>query len=166
MQRLRQFIGDESGATVVEFALVAGVLFTILFITIEFAIIWLQTAMLENAMVTASRYARTNYSYSGTDAPDYDACSNLPRNDTVICLVRRLGGGMMNPDEISFNARVLGKNWGAADLSSTTSGTGTKGDIVIYEAQYMKPILNPLIRPFFSGGVYVIKASTLTQNEQ
>lgn len=163
---LQRFLRAEDGATIVEFAVVGGLLFMLLFIVIEFALIWLTTAMLENAMVTSARYAKTNFSYTGAEAPDAANCQYMNRDDTVRCLVTKLGGGIVNPAEIVFKTRILGKNWGSADMSSTTEGLGENSDIVIYEARYEKEIHNPLIRPFFTNGKYVIRASTLTQNEQ
>ncbi|MBA4274481.1 MAG: hypothetical protein C0436_02375 [Alphaproteobacteria bacterium] len=160
------FWRDESGATIVEFAFIAVILFTLLFIIIEFALIWLSSAMLENAMITAARYAKTNFSYSGSGTPDAVTCSNMPRDDTVRCMVGRIGGKIVDPNAIVFSTRVLGKNWGSADMASTVAGTGGKSDIVIYEAHYERELLNPLIRPFFTNGKYVIRASTIIQNEQ
>ncbi len=164
----RRFACDEAGATAIEFAVIMTLLFTFLFIIIEVSFIWMTSSMLENAMITASRYAKTNFNSptAGVVTPDYDQCANLPRNEMVRCLVRRTGRGMIDADEISFNARVLGSEWSNANLGNTASGYGGKGDVVLYEAQYARPFINPLLWPFFPGGTYVIKASTLIQNEK
>lgn len=166
MKLVRAFLRDENGATIVEFAVIAGLLFTVIFMIAEFALIWLTSAVLENAMVTASRYAKTNYSYAGIDPPDAATCANMQRDATVMCMVTKLGGQFVDPSKIMFSTRILGKNWGTADVNSATSGTGGKSDIVVYEARYERTLYNPLISPFFTNGKYVIKASTITQNEQ
>jgi Flp pilus assembly protein TadG len=58
-RRLGRFMGDRSGATAVEFAMVVGPLLFMLFSIIELAMVFLITSTLENATTEASRKVRT-----------------------------------------------------------------------------------------------------------
>jgi Flp pilus assembly protein TadG len=92
MPRLRHaFLSSREGATAIEFAIVAPVLFLLVMGVIELGLIFFTNAVLEGATNIGSRIGKTGYSSGG------------PREDYIMSRIRELSGGILNTDNLTIS---------------------------------------------------------------
>ncbi len=149
------FRRDERGATAVEFALIAPLLFLSLFSLVEIGMLGMMASGLDNAVDNAARMIRTGRGDGPTSAPAFE---------TVIC--DKLGG---NATDCRSRLTVsVQKFTGFADANAVVSAApngsfnkGTAGDIVIVKADYKWPLMTPFIATAYnrSGPMEITLAS-------
>lgn len=94
--REKSRLSDQRGATAVEFAVIAALLFVILFGILEFGFIFLQEHFVANAAregmrigVRANNYNAADFPYNSTTSPDAATCdSTTNRSVKIDCQVR------------------------------------------------------------------------------
>lgn len=156
--RLRR---DERGATAVEFALVAPLLFFALLSLVELGMMGMMISGLDNAVVEVSRKIRT-----GQD----DGPSTAAAFEDQICAI--LGGGTACRDRLSISVQKY-SNFSNANAATDMPpddqfDKGSPGDIMIVKADYRWPLMTPFVATAFDrhGPLEVTLASrTAFKNE-
>lgn len=148
---------DTGGATIIEFAMVAPVLFLLMFGMIEYGLVMATQSALEGATSQAARDYKAE-SRAGSTRANPGAIRNRIRDNARALL----GGGTLR-----VTARVI--NWGNAantgGAPSANSGrAGTNGQVVQYRAYYWYRVKTPIMSRFL-GNTVILPASTVVQNE-
>lgn len=188
--RVRRFIRCRKGGTAIEFAIVAGLLFTFLFGIIEFAMYSLASVLLEGSMREASRFGITGYLPAG-----------VSREDRITQIVDKITMGLVDTTDSSYKLDVLvypsfadigkpepwddinppGNNNGVYDVGEAytdvngngkwdddmgASSAGGPGDIVLYTVRYDWPLWSYLAT-LIGGedGKLPLQASMAVRNE-
>lgn len=159
--RARRFRRDESGATAIEFAFVAPVLFLTLLSLVEMGVLGMTIMNVDAAVLESSRRIRT-----GRD----DAAASAQAFEDQIC--SNMGGGLATCRErlvISVNRfdKFADANALAAAPPDGTFDKGGAGDIIIVKANYRWPLLTPLLANMERGGPtdVIIPARAAFKNE-
>lgn len=92
--KFKRFPSAEDGATAVEFALVAPVLFFLAFGIVETGIVYAADILLKNATYDAARTGRTGFVSDGKT-----------QDDTVKQKILSQAGVLMDPDKIVFTSK-------------------------------------------------------------
>ncbi|MCE2926711.1 MAG: pilus assembly protein [Rickettsiales bacterium] len=174
----------KSGASIIEFAIVAPVLMLFLVGFIELGLMYFTSTVLEGATNVSSRVGKTGFAPTGTSREDY-----------IRSEVERLSGGYLTPDMIqiealSYNAfSAVGQpepcttfvdpppcingftdvnGNGQWDADQGSAGPGGMGQIVLYKVSYPWPIFTPLMANIIGGnsGTYTISAIATVKNER
>lgn len=190
VERLRKFCRCNKGTTVVEFAIVSMLLFTVLFAVVEFSMYSLAGVLLEGSMREASRFGITGYSSGG-----------VSREDRITQIVNSTTLGLINTSDASYKLDVLvypsfaciGKPepWdddppagngngqydagepyndingnGKHDDDVGLSGAGGPGDVVLYHVTYNWPLWTYLATLIGGDdGTLPLQASMAVRNE-
>jgi Flp pilus assembly protein TadG len=161
ISRARLFRRDERGATAVEFAFVAPVLFVALLSLVEMGVLGMMIMSVDAAVLDAARRIRT-----GRD----DAASTAQAFEDQICA--NVGGGLQNCRDrllISVNKfdRFADANAVASAPPDGTFNKGGAGDIIIVKANYTWPLLTPLLANLEHDGPtnVIIPARAAFKNE-
>ncbi|WFE89268.1 pilus assembly protein [Roseibium porphyridii] len=139
---------DESGATAIEFGLVAIPFFLILFGIVEVGLIHMVNRMLDNAVIEASRMIRTGQAQtSGFGADDFEGeiCNALP---AFLCSTERIVVVVDQIDSFSAAASTNDMYDADGDLvedSSYTAEANNSGEIVMVNVVYRWPMITSLL---------------------
>jgi Flp pilus assembly protein TadG len=166
--RLSGFLKNRRGAAIVEFAIIAAVLFLLIFGIIEICLLFWASYELENGVATAARLVRTGQVQSGgLDASKIKAqlCSQaviLSNCSTAVQLdVETFGtlGAMQAPAAVD----------GAGKLRSDfTCNPGGPGAYVLVTAFYEWPLVIPLTSAVLgnlANGNFLLRAAAAFKNE-
>ena len=135
-----RFVADDRGATVIEFAMVAVPLFSLLIAALETALISFSQQQIETAAETAARTITTGRAQSAsmTQQQFHDAtCATLPNYLSCAKLIVDVQRAS------SFSAVTLSTPTITYDSSGkpvTAYAIGGAGDIVIVRAMYLWPL--------------------------
>jgi Flp pilus assembly protein TadG len=168
MVRIRQKISratlfrrDERGATAIEFAFVAPILFFALMSLVEIGMLGMMMMSVDAAVLDASRRIRT-----GRD----DAAVNVQTFEDQICA--RIGGGLQTcRDRLLISVKRFDKFADANAVASAppdgTFNKGGAGDIIIVKANYTWPMLTPFLAKLDHDGPtnVIIPARAAFKNE-
>ena len=173
------------GASTIEFALVAPVLFLLIFGFIELSLIFFNYLVLESATSITSRTGRTGYNNSTLDRPTF------LRQE-----IGRLSQGIIDTQRLTISISVFAEfnelqpepcvapqtppcpgtpgldyldsnGNGRWDDGNGSPGAGGPGDVVAYRVSYPWRILTPLLSQIIGrNGVYVIRTSAAVRNER
>lgn len=153
----RRTRSHQAGATVVEFALVASLLFSVLLAIVDFGHMFWVNLTMQHAVREGARYAVTGRA-------DLDPTPGNPteRCDAVIEKIRRESMGLYDQvvQRVDFKTVAGG--------AVTTLGAGScygAGQIIVVDVQAAAPVLTPFLRPLFTGGEYRFSVSTTMKNE-
>jgi Flp pilus assembly protein TadG len=142
MSRIRQnlrFGRDERGATAVEFALVAPLLFFSLLSLVEIGMLGMMSSALDNAVVESARRIRTGRDDGPTSASTFKSqiCTNM--------------GGAVNScmDRLTVSVQKFPKFYDANQVAAAPPAgqfnKGGPGDIVLVKANYRWPLITPFL---------------------
>ncbi|MDX2095768.1 MAG: TadE/TadG family type IV pilus assembly protein [Alphaproteobacteria bacterium] len=189
---MRRWMRDTAGATAIEFAVVSGVFFMLMFGIIEYGMIMLTKVAIESATQQVGRSASIGNNVAG--------CAN------PVCSIKKIIAdktvGLVNPKSVIVTATVVSgattgtpptpdmcladaanpfpatcppgapfqNNNGVAgyQLSAglTAGSIGGAGDLVEIRVTYLWRVLFPLFRSQFGrNGVLTITSSTVVKNE-
>lgn len=165
---LRRARRDRSGATAVEFALVAAPFFFLLFAMIETAAVFFTSTVLENAVLETAREIRTGQAQA----------AGMTRNgfrDAICDRIEVVG----DCDRLEFDVQVFdGFNSvdqsspvnpdGSLDTGSFGWNPGEAGDIVLVRVFYRWSLLTPNFGGALSnmsGNQRLLSAATVFRNE-
>lgn len=150
----------QRGASAVEFALIAPVLFMLMFIALDMGLaLWVNLTM-QYAVREGARYAVTGQ--SNLDP----AASGQQRYLAVIQEIKNNSMGLYNMVDPSYVVTVNGTASSySAQGSYSNSMFGSAGDIIVLQLNCTWPLLTPLIRPFFAGGNYSFSVAATMRNE-
>jgi Flp pilus assembly protein TadG len=146
---------DDGGATAVEFALVAPILFFSLLSLVEIGVLGMMSAGLENAVDDAARRLRTGREDSATSSSDFESqvCARFA-NSSAECRDRLV----VSVQRFTRFSDANATNQAAPDGSFNKGGAG---DIIIVKANYAWPLMTPFLLTAFerSGPFEVTLAS-------
>ena len=180
---LRGFRDDETGSTLIEFAMISVALVTLLGGIVEFSMIMLAKNSMEAATNISSRLGKTGYADGG-----------LTREETILAEVERRTGAIIDPEKLEITSKAydqfdqIGKPepWndanedgfpdpgeytdingnGQYDQDMGIAGIGGSDDIVVYTVSYPWRVFTPLIGRFFgSDSTLTLTASSVVKNE-
>lgn len=182
---MRKYWQDRSGATIIEFALVAPVFFLLLLGIIEFGMIGFSQVAIESAVSATAREASIGKS-TGGDRIAYvqthirTKLSGLINvNQLVIAANTVVAGGVSHRPDICMSSppRVGGacppgtpwedvnKN-GVYDAAVPATTLGSSGDIIEVRVYYPWRIQMPFLSHMFgTNGVFMITSATIVKNE-
>jgi len=161
---------DVAGSMVVEFAMLAPVLFTLIIAVIQISLVFLTQQGLETAAENASRLVMTGQAQNGTltatqfktsacqGLPTFLNCNNLMIDMTV---VTSFSSATLSVPTLTYD------NTGKVSNSFAYS-PGSKGSIVVMRLMYLMPNLTAL--PGFNlsnqpGGKRLMISTTVFKNE-
>ncbi|RZI42421.1 pilus assembly protein [Herbaspirillum sp. HC18] len=144
----------QRGASAVEFAIIAPLLFFLLFAIVDAcAMLWVNLTM-QHAVREGARYAVT-----GRTDLDPNA-SNQQRFRAVIEKIKDSSMGLYDKVE----PRINGIGYGETDKYN--SGMfGVAGEIFVLRIDCSWPLLTPLLQPFFDNGTYRFSVAATMRNE-
>ena len=167
-----RILKKQEGATVIEFAIVAPVLFLIVFGIIEFSIIMFVSSAVESATVIGSRFGITGNNYAEF-AGDYNDDNNDGIADTasreafIRAEVEQRTLGLLNPTRLEVTSEpfaTLGAVNRGANLTNQNAGAGDEA--VLYKVSYDWPVLTPFAGlAFGEDGVFRITSTVVAINE-
>lgn len=132
-----------------EFAIVATMLFTVVFGCFEFACLMYSQITLQNAVREAGRYAMTGNHLPDPNNPGH----NLSRTASIL--------------QVATNA-AMGLDVANIQISSVNGGSGNAGgpgDTVTISLTANLPLMTALVGQYFNHGVYTTTVSTTFRNE-
>jgi Flp pilus assembly protein TadG len=177
---------DRTGSAIIEFAIIAPILFLFLIGFTELALIFFTNAVLEGATNIGSRIGRTGYTAGGVVREDYirseiqrlsggyldtsllnisilsyDNFGNVGRPEDFI---DANGNGTYDPGE-SFTDVNGNSQW---DADRGITGAGVRGAVVLYRVTYPWELFTPLMRDLIGdpNGILNITAVATVRNER
>lgn len=155
MSRLRLFKNNIGGTAIIEFAVVAPVLFLLLTGFIELGLILLATSLLEGATDVGARIGKTNYTLNDLDRKTY-----------ILNQINNYSGGLLNPANITITVKSYKFSNTGVVGAATSNFVGGAGALVEYRVSYPWQLFTPLFSSVFgTGGVYTINAVSFVRNE-
>ncbi len=168
MRRLRRFLRNRRGSSLVEFAIMAPLTITMLIGIVELGMVFLVSSSLENAVLASSRFGITGSTADGTT-----------REDVIRDVIEQNTYGLVPLDEVTIDTIVydnfsdIGEPEPFADTNANgvfdtgepftdvngngqydtdvgLAGLGGPGDIVLYRIRYQIQSLTQLFDPFFT----------------
>ncbi len=139
-----QFRADENGATAVEFALIAPLLFLSIFSLIEIGALGMMVSGFDHAVTESARRIRTGRDDGATSAAGFE---------DQIC--GRLGGDLVKcKNRLVVNVqrynRFADGNAAVAAAPTGQFNKGAAGDIIVVKADYRWPLMTPFIATSFN----------------
>ncbi len=148
LPRVRLRLRDDGSASV-EFALVATMMFTVIFGCFEFAFLMYGQITLQNAVREAGRYAMT-----GNHLPDPNhPGQNLTRTASITQVAQQAAMGLS-----VANIQI-------SSVAGGTNNAGGPGDTVTISLTANLPLITGLIGQYFSHGTYTTTVSSTFRNE-
>ncbi|MFK3738886.1 TadE/TadG family type IV pilus assembly protein [Massilia sp. TN1-12] len=145
----------QSGATIVEMAIVAPVVLLVLLSLLELSIIFFSTLTMQYAVREGARYAVTGQ--SNLDP----ATANQQRYAAVIQKIRSNSMGFY--DKLGTTISVNGTKYATTNYSNAMFGSA--GSIIVLTLDCDWKITTPLLSPFVTDGKYHFSVSTVMRNE-
>ncbi|MEI8295077.1 MAG: TadE/TadG family type IV pilus assembly protein [Alphaproteobacteria bacterium] len=141
---------NASGAALVEFAMVAPVFFAIMFFVFEFGVIMFIQLNLQQGLDAGVRL--------GAVSPA-----------TVQSAILQQMQGFADPSLVtvtiqSYSSFAAMNSYNPNTFNPGTPGTGSEGDVVLYQAKYTYKAITPVVTSFL-GSTVVLTAMTVSKNE-
>ena len=182
--KIKELTRRDEGSTMVEFALIAPLLATILIAIVEFGTIMFSSILMESGLRDASRFGITGREVAG-----------MTRLENIVQVISDRTIGLIDMDAASIDIMVYpsfsqagsgedyvdGNANGSYDVGETftdsnasgtwdsdigVAGAGGAGDIVLYRISYDWPILTPFASTFIgTDGAFQLRASIAVRNE-
>ncbi|MEN3291499.1 MAG: hypothetical protein V7642_752 [Burkholderiales bacterium] len=145
---------SERGASAVEFAIVAPLLFFLLLAIVDVSVLFWVRLTMQHAVREGARYAVT-----GRD--DFDpAAVNRQRHVAVIEKIKESSMGLFERVEPRINGIAYG------DPGGYQGGMfGISGQIWVLHIDCSWPLLTPMLQPFFLDGKYRFSVAAMMRNE-
>ena len=148
-------LGDATGATLLEAAIITPLLLLLTFSIADFGGLFYVYLALENGVSQATRQAITG---NAVDDPAHPG-TPLSRAEAIKAAMRSATPTLNIPDgAFSFEHMAVGG-------SSWTGGTGGPGEIEKVTINYTWTLMTPLLRPFFTNGQLNMRVESMMKNE-
>lgn len=135
----RRFRRDERGATAVEFALIAPLLFFSLLSLVEIGMLGMISSGLDNAVIDAARRIRTGRDDGATTGADFKSQICTKMGGSVSACMSRL------TISVQKFPKFYDANQVAAAQPAGQFDKGGPGDIVLVKANYRWPLMTPFL---------------------
>lgn len=147
---------NSKGQTIVEFALVSLLLFTFIFAIVDFAVMFYVRLTMQHAIREGTRYAITGQGGPGG------------RKDALVQKIRENSCGLYeknaNQQTVPSVSVVTPRDKTYTNYSSIPD-TGKPDQIISVSLNYSWPLLTPILRPFFTNGMYTFTVHATMKNE-
>ncbi len=153
--RLRRRFRDQTGANLVEAAVITPLLLLLTFSIIDFGSLFYCYLALENGVSQATRFAVTGNTMADPNNPS----QQLDRAGSIMAAMRNATPTLTIPDSAFAFAHM------SPGSSTWTAGTGQPNDIDKVTVTYTWAILTPLLRPFFAGGQITLRVQSAMKDE-
>jgi TadE-like protein len=154
LRRIRR-LTDETGANLVEAAVITPLLLLLTFSIVDFASFFYAYLSLENGVSQATRYGVTGQKMDDPDNPG----NQLSRESSIKTAMRQATPTLTIADN-AFGFKHMAPNG-----SSWIGGTGGPDDIEKVTVDYVWTFSTPLIRAFFTNGKVALKVESTMKNE-
>jgi Flp pilus assembly protein TadG len=144
----------QSGATLVEMAIIAPVFMLVLVAIIELSMMFFATLTMQYAVREGARFAITGRANDG-------GTSTQQRYATVIAKIRDNSLGMY--ERTNCMVSVNGKSYVSTGYSNAMFGGA--GDMVVLQLDCAWPVTTPLLSTFFTGGKNSFAVGATMRNE-
>jgi Flp pilus assembly protein TadG len=148
--RLRHLLADRSGATAVEFAMVALPFFALLFSIMELGMMFMTATTIEAATVSAARQIRTGQLQAGggNTAAAFKTliCNGMSWISTGDCMANLSVDVRTFPNFASVSVTPPITN-NQIDQTQLTYNAGAACDIVLVRAFYPYSLITPMLEP-------------------
>lgn len=153
---------NRKGQTIVEFTLVALLLFTVLFAIVDLSVMFYVNLTMQRAVREGARRAITGQQ------------TGLPGRNDLIQTIKDASNGLYeknaleNKDpEVSVLTPKETRNFSnyTGYRGTPIVDTGQQNDIIIVSLSYAWPLMTPIIKPFFKDGRYAFVARATMKNE-
>ncbi|GAD89716.1 TadE/TadG family type IV pilus assembly protein [Vibrio halioticoli] len=147
----------QAGIALVEFAIVATLLFALLFTIVDFALYGYVKLTMQHAVREGARYAITGR----TDLdPDEDEDGNQERGKAILQKIDLSSNGLLSKVVTTNGIKV------SSNGSYINDGTfGASGDAIVLEIACEWPTFSPIIYPLLNDGKYKFVVKTAMKNE-
>ncbi len=182
-KKCHNIVSNTKGATAIEFAIAAPVLFMFTFGILETSTVMFAKGVLESSVSSASRMGKTGFVAEG-----------MSREEYIQQMVKQKAAGLLKPEKLAIKTKTyesfdnIGKpepcndvngngscevseyqdinGNGKWDADMGSAGLGGAGDIVVYTVTYPWQIMTPIIQSFIGeNGKYDISSSIVVRNE-
>jgi Flp pilus assembly pilin Flp len=182
--QVQRFFNTTCGSTVIEFAVLAPMLFLLLVGTVETGLVLFTNSVLEGATTVASRVGKVGTTVSGQTREQY-----------IRNRILQLSGGYLNPNKLTVTTLayssftnvgkpepcitpspcpgtpgvhftdINGNGTWDADMGRSDAGGG--GDVVLYRVSYPWSLFTPMVRTVLGdgNGNIVLTAVSTVRNE-
>lgn len=144
----------QSGATLVEMALIAPVFLLVLVAIIELSMMFFATLTMQYAVREGARFAITGRNSES-------ATGNQQRYANIIAKIKDNSLGMYERTDPQIS--VNGTKYSTTSFSNGMFGA--PGDIVVIQLDCGWPVTTPLLSSFFTKGVYQFTVAATMRNE-
>jgi Flp pilus assembly protein TadG len=143
---------NDSGQTLVEFAISLPILLLLVLGTLDYGYLVSTRVTLQDAVRQGGRYAITGECITGSDG----TCSQT-RYNSILQTVENASLGRLNSSQISITCQDEG--------GGCPNGAGGPGDIVTITVTYPYHFMTGPIGAFFPNKLYTLKVSSAFTNE-
>lgn len=149
-----QFKKTQRGASAVEFAIVAPLLFFLIFAVIDLCVLFWVNLTMQYAVREGARYAVTGRNDLGPQG-------NPQRHLAVIEKIKESSMGLF--DRVS--PQINGIGYGTPERYNAGL-FGAPGQITVVRLDGTWPLMTPLLQPFFEDGKYKFSVAATMRNEE
>lgn len=143
------------GASMVEFALIAPILFFLLFAIIEVGVLFWVNLTMQYAVREGARYSVTGNS---------DLDPSTKAHQRYLAVIEKIKDSSLGLyDRVNAKITVQNKTYSSAQFNPGMFGVG--GDIVVLQLDCAWPIMTPMVLPFFKDGKYTFSVAATMRNE-
>ncbi len=164
IRRSESTLGAQRGATIVEFAIIASLLFTLLLTIADFGQLFWTNLTMQHAVREGTRYAVTGSTSLASTPAAADA-----RCQAALAKIREQSMGLYDKVDARVQFKTVDESGGGrlgSELRVIGSGSCYgAGEIIVVQVDAKAPVLTPFLRPFFSDGKYAFSVSTTMKNE-
>jgi Flp pilus assembly protein TadG len=145
------------GSYVIEFALIAPILFFCLFTILELGILFWVNLTMQYAVREGARYAITGRN---------DLDPNTANQQRYLAVIQKIENSSMGlyakvSPVITVNN---GPSYSTPSMYTSTM-FGGPGEVIVLKIDCIWPIIDPLLKPFFTGGQYNFSVAATMLNE-
>ncbi|WP_194721724.1 TadE/TadG family type IV pilus assembly protein [Noviherbaspirillum malthae] len=144
----------QRGASAVEFAIVAPIVFFLLFAIVDLCVLFWVNLTMQHAVREGARYAVTGLS-------DLAPQGSAQRHLAVIEKIKENSMGLY--DRIS--PRINGIGYGNPDQYGAGM-FGASGQVFVLRLEGTWPLMTPVVQPFFEDGKYRFSVAATMRNEE
>lgn len=156
----RSFRARMRGTSAVEFALIAPVLLFLLFVVVDFGVLFWVNLTMQYAVREGARYAVTGQSNLDPNS------KNPQRYLAIVQEIKNSSMGLYNMVAPSYVITINGAAQNYSSSASYSSGMfGNPGDIVVLQLNCTWPLMTPFIQPLFRNGIYSFTVAATMRNE-
>jgi len=158
---LRRLAKDTKGVVIIEFAIIAAIVFLLIFACIEYAIMMFQRSAMETAAHQVARHAATGRNYAGFD-------SNLSRPENLKKeLEDKLNKVLLTGGDVAIEYDVYADFNDLQNQNPTKKFGGESEQIVRYRITYTYPLYTPIAAlANIAMGPAVLRSTVFAKNEK